>query len=165
MDHEQEHQDDSDGCGDCPCDWLCDGRHVGQRMLHRRSSLHGLRRHEGHHACLWDDRLHALRRDGCRTARGDGRGGERHRGHVVPSSSSSSALASSATGLPSASAASWRWRTSCGTSRAARRSTPASENGASGGATSGKPSGSPSSRSTRRHARRRPQGQSEMRWA
>ena len=74
VDHEQEHNDNSDDCGDGPCGRLRDGWHVGQRMLHRRAALHGLRRHEGRHARLRDDPLHPLRRDGHRAARGDGRG-------------------------------------------------------------------------------------------
>ena len=69
VDHEQELQDDSDDCGDCPCGRLRDGRNMGQRMLHRRAALHGLRRHEDRHARLRDDPLHPLRRHGHRAAR------------------------------------------------------------------------------------------------
>ena len=75
--YEQELSDNSDNCGAGPHDWVRHGGYLGQRMLHQRSALHGLRRHEGGCPYLWDDHLHPLRRHGHRAARErDGHCGE-----------------------------------------------------------------------------------------
>ena len=133
MRYEQELSDDFRNCSAGPRDWLRDGGYLGQRLLHRRSALHGLRRHEGDYPCLWNDRLHPLRRDGHRAARKrDGHCGEHgHLRHVgsgdrTPASSASTpaALAQSPSAPvrspQSAASASWRGspassaeRTSC----------------------------------------------------
>ena len=111
---EQELSDDFCNCGAGFDDRVRDGGHLGQRLLHRRTSLHGLRRHEGRDACLRHDRLHPLRRHGHRTAGGDDHRGEYgYCGHLgagnrvcVLSATSTAALPSSPPDRPPQSAAS-----------------------------------------------------------
>ena len=100
MCYEQELSDDFGDCGAGFHDRMRDGRDMGQRLLDRRSALHGLRRHEGDYPCLWDDGLHPLRRYGHRAAcERDGHRGEHGRlrhvgsGDRAPASSASTSAA------------------------------------------------------------------------